>query len=215
MRAEALAGPGRGREDEPALVWLSPSSFVGALQKEECWLAPALWVSVSLPGGLMLACHLEVVPNAFSQKPLPSSRQNWDAARGQEMDTWLVSRVWRCTCEAGSSSPHSSWMKTRSGRCGPDWLLDLPTLESAGVRTWPPPGALGRKAGCCVFSDHGTQKEESWFTTPWGWTLSCHRFPTIQVTIGLLWANEDSGAPFLAVAAGRGGRGTQDFGQWG
>lgn len=80
---------------------------------------------------VLLACGLEVACDPCPWKSLPSSRLNGGPAWGQEMDIWLISRVWRCTCEARSSSLQSSWTRTGSGHWVPDWS---PAPPIPGVR---------------------------------------------------------------------------------
>lgn len=107
---EALAGPGaQGGRASPHL---------GATE-----LTP-----VQPCCGRVLARDLKVA--LFSGSPSPAPGRNGRLSRGQEVDTWLVSRVWRCTCEAGSSSPRSSWTRTWSRHCGPDRLPDQPTASA-------------------------------------------------------------------------------------
>ncbi|XP_057403975.1 UDP-N-acetylhexosamine pyrophosphorylase-like protein 1 isoform X2 [Balaenoptera acutorostrata] len=90
--------------------------------------------------------------------PLVSYSGEADLASHPEPRDWipghhdlLVSRDWRCTCKAGSSSPRSSWTWTWPGHCRPDSLLDLPAPGSPRLRTQPRPGLQGGKQAALSF----------------------------------------------------------------
>lgn len=175
----ALEGPGGG----------------GAPQRGVPALPIRVSSGLSLWGGLLLACSLEVTPDPCSWKPLPSSRQNWDLGPPPGATRWTL-----------GLSPGSGGAPARPGVPVPTHPGRAPGRGIAAV-TRGPASPWGPQAGGCG-------------PGPGLWVgAQAGRALAYSARVGPVAMDTNDHRPPVGSSLGRGvqvgGRETLDLGRWG